>query len=100
LGPDALILNWKKGKEARIEKITYPTMTGIDVLERKRSEIATHDEFVGNYLGGGILGLASMYLSHVKTLKISTQQKNYEMWVPEAEEWADRLRGASSGERK
>lgn len=94
LGPDALILNWKKGggKEARIEKIAYSTVTGIDILERKRSDISTNAEFVGNYLGGGLLGVASMYLSHVKTLKISTQQKNYEMWVPEAEEWADRLR--------
>jgi len=95
LGPDALILNWKNGKEARLEKIAYPTVTGIDVLVRKRSEIARDDEFVGNYLGGGLLGVASMYLSHVKTLKISTQQKNYEMWVPEAEEWADRLRQTS-----
>ena len=95
LGPEALILSWKKGKEVRIERISYPTVTGIDVLERKRSEISTDAEFVGNYLGGGLLGLASMYLTHAKTLKISTRQKNYEMFVPEAEEWADRLRQKS-----
>lgn len=92
LGPDALILNWKEGKEARIEKIAYSTVTGIDVLERKLSEISTQGSVGGAILGGGIWGLAEMYLSHAKTLKISTQQKNYEMFVPEAEKWAERLR--------
>jgi hypothetical protein len=93
LGPDTLILNWKEGNEARIEKIAYPTMTGIDLLERKLSEISTQGSVAGAVLGAGVWGLAEMYLSHAKTLKISTQQKKYEVFVPEAEKWADRLQG-------
>jgi len=106
LGPDALILNWKKatGKDARIEKIPFSTVTGIDVLSRVRGEIFTQAEIdnalLGNLVMGGVL-LGSLlqaqeiYFAHVKTLKIITPQKTYEIFLPDADDWADRLRQKS-----
>jgi len=97
LGPDALVLNWNEGKESKVEKIPYATVTNLDVAQRKVSEVTSLDSVVSGILAGGwLMTLLEMHLTHVKTLRINTWQKNYEknyeIFVPKAHEWVDKLR--------
>jgi hypothetical protein len=84
LASDALTLTWKKGKEFKIEKIPYGSITSVDLDERRQSEVASAESVVAGVLGGGILA-AELYLTHVSTLKVNTEERNYEIFVPDAQ---------------
>jgi hypothetical protein len=90
LAGEGLALTWREGKESKIERIPYGSITTVDLGERRQNEVASADSITGAILGGGIL-VAELYLSHVKTLKVKTQQRNYEMYVPDAQKWAGKL---------
>jgi len=96
LGPDALLMTWKDGKAFRMEKVPYRAITGLDTGERRQSEVASLGSAAGAALGAGLafgaLSLVEQALTHVKTLKVKTAQKEYEIWIPQAPEWADRIR--------
>ena len=91
LAPDALVLTWKDGKEYGTERVLYSTVTGLKIAERKQSEIASVDSIAGGFLAGGLFSTIELALTNVKTLKIKTERKEYEIWVPQAAEWANRI---------
>jgi hypothetical protein len=96
LGPDALLMTWKDGKAFRMEKAPYRAITGLDTGERRQSEVASLGSAAGAALGAGLafgaLSLLEQALTHVKTLKVKTEAKEYEIWVPDAAAWTAKLR--------
>ena len=102
LGPAALLLTWKDGSTFRMEKVPCLAITGLDTGERKQSEVASLGSAAGAALGAGlafgVLSLVEQALTSVKTLKVKTEAKEYEMWVPEATKWADRLKAQQTGQ--
>jgi len=55
-------------------------------LVRKQGEIASVDS-----MAGGLFSTIELALMKVKTLKIKTERKEYEIWVPQTAEWANRI---------
>jgi ribosomal protein L40E len=95
LARDALLLTWSEGRESRMEKVPYRVMAALDVGQRKQSEVTSLESAVGAAMIGlafGALSVLEQTLTDVKTLKIKTSTKEYEVWVPEAAKWADRIR--------
>ena len=96
LGPDALLLTWKDGNESRMEKVPYQTIVGLDVGERRQSEIDSLESAVGAALGAGLafgaLSAIEQAMTRVKTPKVKTEPKQYEIWVPDAVAWAERIK--------
>ncbi len=91
MAPDALVLTWKDGKEYGAERVLYSTVTGPKIAERRQSEIASVDSIAGGFLAGGLFFTIELALTNVKTLKIKTERREYEIWVPQAAEWANRI---------
>ena len=93
LSSDALILTWKEGKAFAQEKIPYASIAVIDTGKRRETELVwtSPDSVVAAVLGGGALALTS-HLVHFETLKLSTKGGDYEIFVAQAKDWADRLR--------
>ena len=95
LGSDALLLTWKDGKAVRMGKVPYRAITGLDTGERRQSEVASLESAAGAALGAGLafgaLSLVEQALTHVKTLKVKTEAKEYEIWVSEAAKWVQRI---------
>jgi hypothetical protein len=89
-------MTWKDGKAFRMEKVPYRAITGLDTGERRQSEVASLGSAAGAALGAGLafgaLSLVEQALTHVKTLKVKTEAKEYEIWVPDAAAWTDKLR--------
>jgi len=94
LAPDALVLTWREGKEPKIERIPYSTISQVEIGERRQSEVSSYDSLIGSVLAGGLWTAAESYLTNVRTLKMKAQQKDYEIWVPEAPKWAHKIRQA------
>jgi len=95
LGLDDLLMTWKDGKEFRTEKVSYQAISGLEMGERRQSEVVSIESAAGAALTGlafGALSLAEQALTHVKTLKVKTEAMEYEIWVADAATWADRLK--------
>jgi hypothetical protein len=86
---DSLVLTWKEGKAFGQEKIPYASITGIDFGKRKESEIISNE---AAFIGGGLVGIAASALTHVQTLIVETREGNYELYLSQASDWAERLR--------
>jgi len=87
---DSLILTWKEGKTFSQKNLPYGLMTGVEVRERKESDVTS---LAAAALGGGLIGLAASALSSVKTLMIKTKEGDHELFISQPSDWADRLRG-------
>jgi len=97
LAPDALVLTWRAAKESKIERIPYSTMSQIEIGDRRQSEVSPDGAAFGAVVAGVAFGFWSAterHLTRVKTLKMKAQQKDYEIWVPEAPKWAHKIRQA------
>lgn len=96
LAPDALLMTWREGKESRIEKVPYQAITGLDMGERTQSEVITwvsgEPLAASRWLAFGVLYLVDPAFTNVETLKIETAPREYELYVPQASDWAERLR--------
>lgn len=86
---DSLILTWKEGKAFGQRKIPYASMTAIDFGKRKESEIISNE---AAFIGGGLAGIAMSALTHVQTLIVKTTVGNYELYISQASDWAERLK--------
>jgi len=94
LGPDALLMTWKERKQSRMEKVPYQRITALDMGQQKQSEVTSLESAVGAAVTGlafGGLSVLEQALTNVKTLKIKAATREYEIWVPEAPEWAERI---------
>ena len=64
--------------------------------ERRQSEVASLESAAGPALGAGLafgaLSLVEQALTHVKTIKVKTESREYEIWVPDAIVWTHMLR--------
>jgi len=86
---DSLVLTWKDGKTFSQKKLPYALMTGVQLRKRKESDVIS---LAGALIGGGLIGLAASALTEIQTLTVKTREGDYEFFVSQASDWADRLR--------
>jgi hypothetical protein len=87
---DSLVLTWKEGKIFSQKRLSYTMMTGVELRKRKESDVTS---LAAAVIGGGLIGLAASALSGIQTLIVKTKEGDYELFISQAPDWADRLRG-------
>jgi predicted RNA-binding Zn-ribbon protein involved in translation (DUF1610 family) len=93
---DSLILTWKEGKAFEQRKLPYASMTHIGFGGRKETEVVSNEARVaGALVGAGWVSLAlagTVEFGHVRTLVMKTRDDDYELYLSQASDWAERLR--------
>lgn len=95
---DSLMLTWKEGKTFAQRRIPYAAITSVEFGTRKESEgVSLEAAITGAIVGGGLLlsiGAAGMSeFGQVRTLVVRLREGDYELYVSQPSDWADRLRG-------
>jgi hypothetical protein len=105
LGPDALILTWKGKKGPGTERIRYSDMTSallVDIKPKEPSPRARAASIALGALAAGPIGAAAAAtrtFPSYQLLRVKTTSRDYQMFVPQAADWVDRLReqGVNAG---
>lgn len=107
LGPEALILTWKGKKGTEVESIAYTDMTSALLVDMKQelSPIARAAIIATGYMGAGMIGAAMAAMRtfpSYQLLRVKTKGRDYEMFVPQASDWVERLRehGVNTGNKE
>jgi hypothetical protein len=86
---DSLVMTWKEGKTFSQKRLPYTVMTGVELRKRKESNVTS---LAAAVIGGGLIGLAASALSSIQTLIVKTKEGDYELFISQPSDWADRLR--------